>query len=210
MKKLFLFIALTIVVAVAGCKGTEEPNVVPVVASIATFEGSADGLSTFSYTEGDGSLVRLTAAWNAPEELKKGMRVLIYYRAEEYGVSAEIALLSVARIPSGKVEVAPRADIPQGVDMSEARVWRSGQWINLGAIITFSGDARAIDLIVDRATLTDTIAQAYVVVLSGEDAIPAAGRQLYASWDADSILNIPELRGINVNLSPSKAVIIKK
>ena len=210
MKKLLLFIAIAAAVVIAGCSASEEPASAPLVASIATFNGSANGLSTFSYTEADGSTVELTAAWNAPEELPVGARVLLYYRAEQYGVSAEIALLSVARIPSGKVEVASRSEIPASANVSQARAWRSGEWINFGAVITFSGNLRELSMIVDSATLSDSIALAYVVVLPATDAVASADRQLYASWNADSILKIPELRAINVNLPGSQAVLIRK
>lgn len=205
MKKLLSLLIISVALLTA-CKGTGPETALPTVASIVTFEGAKDGVAEFSYVETDGHTVRLYAAWNAPAEFTAGRRALIHYQAAEYGVDGEIVLSAVVPIPMGKAEVA--AEIPRGVDLIEPRAWRSGEWLNLGAKVTFAGDAESIDLLVKEETLFQAVPEAYVVVTAGDDG-RAAERQLYATWRIDSILNLPGVEGLKVILNPTTEVEIK-
>ncbi len=216
MKKVFLFFALIVAFALAACHGTEEPAGPQQVASIVTFEGTNEsGITTFSYIEADGSTVNLTALWTAPaDKLTAGSRVLIYYLAEDYGVSAQIQLNAVIPIPTGKAEVVAASDIRPSEPLQQARIWRSGQWLNLASVISFSGDAESIDLLVEASTLSQPTVDAYIVVRAAADSRAAADRQLYASWRIDEILNRPGCEQLSVKFTAPnnelKSIIIKK
>lgn len=216
MKKLFLLFALIVAAALAACQGSEKPVGPQVVASIVTFEGTdKEGTTTFSYTEADGSQVNLYAVWTAPDnKLEVGNRALIYYLANEYGVTSQIQLTAVMPIPTGAAEITAASDIKPSEPLSQARVWRSGRWLNLASTITFSGDAEDIDLLVDASSLSNPQVEAFIVVRAAADSRPAAERQLYASWRIDEILDRPGCEAISVNYTASdnelKSIIIKK
>ena len=216
MKKMFLLFALIAVAALAACQGTEEPAGPQVVASIVTFDGTdGSGISTFSYSDAQGASVKLYAAWVAPDaKLKAGNRALIYYQANDYGVSAQVQLTAVMPIPTGKAEIAAASDIHLGEPLGQARVWRSGNWLNLASVITFSGDAQNIDLLVEATTLSYPTAEAYIVVGAAPDSRPAAERQLFASWRIDEIFDLHGCEAINVNYTAPnnelKSILIKK
>lgn len=205
MKKL-LFLLFITAAMMAGCKGTGPETTLPTVASIVTYDGSKDGVAEFTYVEADGQTVRLYAAWNAPADFSEGRRALIHYQAPEYGVDSEIILSAVIPIPMGKAEVAE--EIPTGVNLIQPRAWRSGEWMNLAANVTFSGDAKSIRLLVKKETLTQPVPEAAVVVTATDDG-RAAERQLYATWRIDSILNLPGVEALKVKLNSTTEVEIK-
>ncbi len=205
MKKLLFLLILTVAL-LAGCKGTGPETVLPTVASIVTYDGSKDGVAEFTYADADDQTVRLYATWTAPADFNAGRRALIYYQAPDYGVDSEIILSAVIPIPMGQAEVAEQ--IPAGVDLLEPRAWRSGQWLNLAAKVTFSGDAKSLQLLVKKETLSQPVPEAAVVITATDDG-RAAERQLYATWRIDSILNLPGVEALKVKLNATTEVEIK-
>lgn len=203
MKKLLALIVIAF--GLWSCKGSDEAPQLPTVASIVSFDGTRDGLSTFSYVEGN-ETVHLTAAWVAPEDFKAGQRALIYYQAEQYGVDSSIALLQVAKIPMGLPLITD--EIPQGVELYEPRAWRSGNWLNVGAQVDFPGQARSIQLLVKEATIDRAFPEAYFVVEADQPG-SAARRQLYASFRIDSLLSTGAAEGLKLTLTPSTIITIK-
>lgn len=216
MKKLYLLFALIAAATLAACHGTEEPAGPQTVASIVTFDGTDNsGISTFSYSDAEGDSVKLYAAWTAPDDrLKPGNRALIYYQANDYGVSAQVQLTAVMPIPSGKAEIAAASDIHRGEPLSQARVWRSGRWLNLASVVTFSGDAKEISLLAEATTLSRPTVDVYIVVGAAPDSRPSAQRQLFATWNIGDLLDDPGCEGINVfYTAPNnelKSILIKK
>lgn len=194
------------VALMTGCKGTGPETQLPTVASIVTYEGSKDGIAEFTYVKADDQTIRLYAAWSAPSDFNDGRRALIHYQAAEYGVDSEIILSAVIPIPMGEAEVAE--NIPAGVNLIEPRAWRSGKWLNLGAKVTFSGDAQSLQLLVKKETLSQPVPEAAVVVIATDDG-RAAERQLYATWRIDSILNLPGVEALKVKLNATTEVEIK-
>lgn len=200
MKKLIQLFSLTVAALLASCQGTEEPAGPQVVASIVTFDGTSDsGISTFSYVDANNDSIRLQAAWTSPDsKLQVGNRALIYYLADDYGVSTQIQLTAVMPIPTGKPEIAAAADIHPGEPLRQVRIWRSGQWLNLAATVSFSGDAKNIDLLVEASTLNNPGVNAFIVVEADATSRPAAERQLYASWLINEILDRTACDSISV------------
>lgn len=188
-----------------GCEGKEPELPETAVASIVTYESTDNGTSVFTYTDGDGRLVTLTASWGGRDELKPGARVLIYYRAEQYGVSGTVALLSVVPLPGGEPKRADDADaVPSSEPLKECSAWLSGNYLNVSSVVTFAGDAAEVALYVDATTADRQIPSAYVVVRAkAEDAPMAAERQLYASWNVASILADPDNRGLDIYFTDS-------
>lgn len=168
------------------------------VASIVTYESTTDGVTVFSYTDGNEDLITLTAAWTGNEELKAGKRVLIYYTASNYGVSGQIDLLSVVPLPGGVPKVAAVDSIPKSEPMQECSIWRSGQYLNLSSTVTFGGAAKEVSLYVDEATSSLQIPTAYVVVVPEDYAGLGVERSLYASWDISSIISAQGCEGLKV------------
>lgn len=198
MKKFVNILVAVIVAAVfAGCEGKEDPAPETAVASIVTYIETSGEVSTFTYTDNQENLITLTAAWSGNEELTPGRRVLIYYRAETYGVSGQITLLSVVPLSGGAPKIAAEADIPRSVELKECAIWRSGNFLNLSAVVTFGGDAKAISLYIEEETAALQVPTARVVVES-DYANLGAERSLYASWDLTDVFTASNFEGLNV------------
>lgn len=198
MKKLvYILVAVVAAALFTGCEGKEEPTPETAVASIATYVETSGEVSTFTYTDNQEQLITLTATWGGNSELKPGRRVLIYYRAEAYGVSAPITLLSVVPLPGGEPKIAAEADIPQSVELKECAIWRSGNFLNLSSVVTFGGDAKAISLYIEEETAALQVPTARVVVESDYSNL-GAERNLYASWDLTSVFTASKFEGLNV------------
>lgn len=200
MKKYAMMMLLFAVALVAGgCEGKEEPMPETAVASIVTYESTREQTSVFTYTDNLGQLITLTAAWAGNEELKPGARVLIYYRAEAYGVSGSISLLSVTPVPGGEPVVADAAAIPASEALQQCTAWLSGNYLNLSSVITFQGNASEVSLYVDEATEAWQMPSVYVVVRAGaENLSPGAERSLYASWNVAAFTGRDTFEGFNV------------
>lgn len=191
-----LFLVLSVILA--GCKGKEPEAPMTAVASIATYESTADGVSTFSYTDNNNDLITLSAAWGGNADLKAGKRVLIYYTASQYGVSGEISLLSVTPLPGGAPKQAPLTAIPKSEPLQQCSVWRSGQYLNLSSVVTFGGAAKEVSLYIDESTANKQIPVAYIVVVPENYVGLGVERALYASWDISSIIAAPDFEGLKI------------
>lgn len=188
-----------------GCDSKEPELPETALASIVTYESTADGTTLFTYTDGEGRLIELTAAWGGSEALKLGARVLIYYRAEAYGESGSVELLSVVPLPGGEPKRAADADaVPKSEPLRSCEAWLSGNYLNIGSVITFAGDAAEVGLYVDASTAESETPSAYVVVRAkAENAPLSAERRLYASWDVASILSGDAARGLDIYFTDS-------
>ncbi len=196
---LFFILALIL----TGCSGKEPETPMTAVASIATYESTADGVSTFSYTDNNNDLITLSAAWKGNADLKAGKRVLIYYTASEYGVSGQISLLSVTPLPGGAPKQVDLTEIPESEPMQQCSVWKSGQYLNLSSIVTFGGAAKEVSLYIDESTSNQQIPDAYIVVVPENNGVVGVERALYASWDISSILAAPDFQGLKVKYTDS-------
>jgi len=198
MKKLLYLFAVAVMLSLASCEGKEEGMPQTAVASIVTYESTVNGVSTFSYTDNRGDLITLAAKWGGKDDLKAGARVLIYYTAEQYGVSGDIALLGVTRIPGGTPKTVPGVLIPESEPLQQCAVWRSGNYLNLSSTITIEGNPDEISLYIDEATARLQIPTAYVVVTPADYSTIGVERTLYASWDISKVLSAPDCEGLKV------------
>lgn len=198
MNKIFQSFIIILSLVLVSCKGEEETAPLTAVASIVTYESTENGVSTFTYTDSQESLITLSATWNGNDELQPGARVLIYYTADEYGVSGAISLLSVTRLPGGVPVVAPAADIPRSESLQQCSLWRSGEYLNISATINFAGNASQVALYVDEATAELQVPTAYVVVVPEDYSSPGVERSLYASWNISDILSAPNFEALKV------------
>lgn len=192
IRRFFILITALVVLLLSGCKGEESGEPMTAVASITTYEGTtSEGISTFSYTDNKHELITLSARWNGNEGLKAGRRVLITYKAEQYGVSSDIILYSVSPIPGGEPKYEEKAAIPtQSEPQRQVSAWISGSYLNLSSIVTFGGVAKSVSLYVDKNTQDLQVPIAYIIIESDHSSL-AAERALYASWDISALLAEP-------------------
>lgn len=205
MKKTLTYLcAAAVALASASCsKSNEEPLPDPAIYDIVTFDGVTPDdkapLAIFTYqVKDDSPVITLSANWNAPDELKPGTRLLLAYTTETPGESGPIAIKGLSIIPGG--DIRPTATVPASEPIRLRSLWRSGNYLNLNSVITISGEASEISLYVGEETLADAVPQAYVVVGMGNGGIDtSAPRQLYASWNIESVWSLPTVTGLNVN-----------
>lgn len=211
MKKLLFIVAVAVMLSLSACEGKEEGTPVTAVASIVTYESTVNGFSTFSYTDNLGNLITLSAKWSGNEDLKAGARVLIYYTAGQYGVSGDIALLGVTRIPGGTPKISNKVLIPDSEPLEQCSIWRSGNYLNLSSTITIEGNPNEVSLYIDEATTRQPEPTAYVVVAPADFSTIGIERTLYASWDISEILSAPHVEGLKVyyNNSANQPTVIK-
>jgi len=205
MKKFSLLMLLLVAaLSFAGCEGKEPEQPETAVASIVTYESTEGSSSVFTYTDNAGGLITLTAAWKGAADLKPGSRVLIYYRAEAYGVSGPVSLLSVVKIPGGDPKPAEKTGIPKSEPLKQCAAWLSGSYLNLSAIVALTGKASEVGLYVDEATLAGAVPTACVVVRADGGSVEAGvEKRLYASWDVSTILALAGNEGLNVCFTDS-------
>ena len=198
MKKLLFIFAGALMLLLASCESKEEGLPLTTVATIVTYESTANGYSTFSYTDNRENLITLSAKWGGDEELRAGARVLIQYTAERYGVSGDIALLGLTRIPWGVPKTVNKVLIPESEPLEQCSIWRSGQYLNLSSVVTINGNPDEISLYVDAATARSPEPTAYVVVGPTDYSTVGVERTLFASWDISDILSAPGFEGLKV------------
>lgn len=192
------YLPLLLLLALAACKGSEPGSPQTAVASIVTYESTTDGESTFTYTDNNDDLITLTAKWHGNSDLTAGSRALIYYVADQYGVSGPISLLSVVRIPFSAPKIlVPGATLPKSEKLNECTLWRSGNYLNISAIVTFPGKAAEVALYLDETTAKQPYPTAYVIVTSDYSDL-GVERALYSSWAISSILSAPNCQGLNI------------
>ncbi|MCM1310064.1 MAG: hypothetical protein NC301_03445 [Bacteroides sp.] len=208
MRSCLKYLLLALIPALAACKGTEPDGPQTAVASIVTYESTVDGETTFTYTDNNEDLITLTANWGGNSDLAAGNRTLIYYVADEYGVSGPISLLSVTRLPGGAPKFcAADARLPQSEPMTQTSIWRSGTYLNLSSMVSFPGNATEVALYVDESTKDDPYPTARIIV-SADYVGLGVQRALYASWDISSLLSAPGCQGLTVIYNTSEQIVI--
>lgn len=191
--------------AMGGCASEEPSAPETAVASIVTYESTSGGTSVFSYTDGNDETVTLTGSWSGRDDIAPGSRMLIHYRTQAYGVSGPIELISIMPVPGGNPETADAGDITPSEPLGRCVMWRSGQYLNLSATVSFAGKARKVALCVDASTAGLPQPTAHVVVTAAADSpVGSAERQLYASWNIASILEAPANEGLKVVYTDSR------
>ena len=193
--------AVISVFLISGCSNSEEPDPTPVVYNIVTYESTAtDGsLSTFSYqVSGDSPLITLSAKWDVPDGVRSGMRLLLAYIPESHTIeSGAVSIVSYAMIPGGEFKLAET--VPESQRIRMVSMWRSGDYLNLHAEVTLSGQPSEISLYAESSTVDSSCPQAYIVIGEGDgELVEAAGRQLYASWNISELWSLPSLEEISV------------
>lgn len=201
MNKLLQVILLIVLLAplFGGCAGADDPMPETAVVTIVTYESTADGTALFTYTDGDGRLVTLTAPMAPNSDLKPGCRVLICYRTDQYGASGPVTLLTVTKIPGGEPKLSEDAAIPPSEALTQCVMWRSGNYVNMSSTVTFAGSAREVSLYVDQSTLALPVPTARVVVAAAaSQPVDGVERRLYASWNLQSVFDAPGNEGLNI------------
>lgn len=191
--------------AMGGCTSEEPSAPETAVASIVTYESTSGGTSVFSYTDGNDETVTLTGSWSGRDDIAPGSRMLIYYRTPAYGMSGPVELISIMPVPGGNPETSDADAIPPSEPLGRCVMWRSGQYLNLSATVSFAGKASMVALCIDALTTDRPQPTAHVVVRSAADTpVGSAERQLYASWNIASILESAANEGLKVVYTDSR------
>lgn len=186
---------------IAGCAGSEYPEPEPIVYNFVTYESTAaDGTeSVFTYqVNGDSPLVTLTANWRPAEPISTGTRLLLSYIPESGTTeSGPVSVQGYIVLPGGEV----RIDEPTGESepMRLNSMWRSGSYLNLDGVVSFSGPASEISLYAEPGSEGSAEPRLNVIVRkSDEGSGVAAERRLYASWDISSLWSRADVEALSV------------
>lgn len=177
---------------------------------IVTYDGETDNGLSFSFQQIDDSpLVSLTASgirFKESDSISPGQRMVIYYHPLS-GVaykSGEIELVGASPITSGKLASGHIADFPE---WNRDRVyvysmWRTGQYMNLHCRLTYSTVPRTFALMVDSASINDSIPQLYVLHQLA-DPTDYHDREYYVSWDMDALWKRQSVKGVDIHVANS-------
>lgn len=213
MKKYFNFLSaltLTVMLAVIGtaCNNNNgnEPSVDNFSADIATLVSMDDSGAVFTVIpEDDGTPFSLTFSGYklSPEMFTVGNRYLILYTpvTSPGGPGGASRLLGFLYVYNGTITEGTAESTSSWRTMQQDLVamWRSGNWINIQANLTYvkDGTPKKYELVVDETTLDNEYPEVHLIY-EPDDSPLAETKTFYASFNIESIWERPNVKGIRI------------
>jgi hypothetical protein len=176
-----------------------------VIYNIVTYEGTTDdNVTTFTFRESDDKpLITLTAAdWKPSQNVAVGTRLLLAYTAKQVNTSGDITLLSAQLIYGGDISYAALSAQPTTDAIWLNSLWRDGHYINLDCKVDYDVNRARFNLVADTLTIHSDFPQLYLVNESSGQ-FSELSRRVYASWDIDSIWQLPTCQGVTIHFRDS-------
>lgn len=175
------------------------------ITDLVQWVGNADGATSFkSWAGPDGPTAILTAAHElSTDTLTPGDRVLLTYLPPA-GPGGDITLRGINRINNGRFTVADTKEIDQSMidPVYVYSLWRMGGFINLHCRLVYSTTPRRFGLVVSEATVGNDYPDVYLVHALPES-VDYHDRAYYASWDIDSVWQLPSCKGLRIHVNNS-------
>lgn len=177
---------------------------------IATLVSSNDAGTTVTLRkDGDSPLVTLTFPNQKidTEKIAVGERFLIAYEtATGTPYQSGTALLKAyMRIYNSKIIEGTKDSTHSWATMQQdvMSMWRTGSWINVQALCTYSGERpNMYDLVVDKNTLGNEYPEAYLLYEANTS--PSANTQVfYATFNISSVWSLSNVKGLRVTMYSS-------
>lgn len=203
---LSLLVAATLACACSDGHGPDGP-VDMILWDIVTYEGHTESEgSIFTFRQIDDSpLITLTTPQRI-ESLEAGQRLLIAYCPESGKAYTDgpVSVRSASLINQSRLYMEPSADYePWDRDKVYLySMWRTGNYINLHARLTYSEEPRILRLVLDPSSLEGDYADIYLVhklpaVIENHD------RVCYASFDIAEVWDKELLKGVRIHVANS-------
>jgi hypothetical protein len=209
---LFLAIMVLTVPMLTSCNsddpGTDITNSsTAVIYNIVTYEGTTDdNVTTFTFRESDDKpLITLTAAdWAPTKEIDPGTRLLLAYTAQKVNTSGSITVLSAQLIYGGTIgydSLTPGTEVATDPIWLNS-LWRDGSYINVDCKVDYAVTPARFSLVADTLTIHDDFPDLYLIHESGAQ-FSEYSRRIYASWDIDSVWQLPTCQGVTIHFRDS-------
>lgn len=168
-----------------------------------TYLGYADGTARWRYVgPGDSGQQDLLAVMDEPEKIKPGQRVLLSYTAPDASHHIKVKGINYGNVASDslRVNVKPVADYPKH-PIKLGAIWRTGRYINLRCEVEYTGKARALYLMADRASLGRDTIEVHLVHDIGEGADTYFWRTCYGSYEVGAAIDRESCHVIRVHVA---------
>lgn len=205
---LYLLTALLCTGLMTSCKSNDDGvDWSNVLYDICTLTSSNPSGSTVTLRkDGDSPLVTLTFANQQvdTERVAVGERFLIAYIPESGTAYESGPALMYGYMPiyNGVITEGTKDSTDSWATMMQSlqAMWRTGEWINIQTICTYSNDRPArYELVVDKSTLSDDYPRAYLLYEADDDA-KANTKEFYASFNIADVWELDHIKGLSVNI----------
>lgn len=189
-----------------SCSGDEPYSDTATLYDIVTFDGSTPDGAQFSFRASDDSpLITLTASGSPLDvsSISPGDRMLLGYipsSGQPYS-SGPITVVSAGPINNMTLHEADITDIQwDATPIYLNSIWRTGCYINIYCRVSYSAEARLLDLLLDPATADTPLPHLYVAhnLLGQPDSYT---RRAYMSADIASVWNKETCRGVIIHVA---------
>lgn len=199
------FVILLSAVLASCNKNSDEPSYATVYTDIVTYEGSSNGVTTFSFRkEGDSNLIKLTSTSTTVNiELTPGTRIMIQYAPDcgQRYMSSSITLLAATNIygSGDAVEELSATETgnwrSDGVDM--IAIYRSGDYVNVQFTGALGAQTAIVRLVADKETLDDEYPQLHLIY-GPYSGLMTDTNMFNGSWNISSIWERSTCKGIKI------------
>lgn len=189
-------------VMMAACDGDSADTVENTRYDFVTYLGYADGTARWQYVgPGDSCTLDMLAVMDQPAGIKLGQRVLLSYTAPDASHRIKVKGINSGNVASDslRVNVKPVSDYPKH-PLRLGAIWRTGNYINLRCEVEYTGKARALYLMADRATLESDTVEVYLVHDIADAPATYFWRTCYGSYYVGAALGRKNCRVIRVHV----------
>lgn len=212
LKALSVSIALTLACLTGACSddGDDDPDLpTDTLLDFATVASNTSSGSSFTLSAPNGDEVfTLTSSSRIAEAFTPGHRVLIQYTATagQYADS-EINLYGMSDVANGGITTGSAQDNDNWASdpLTMFGCTRTGNYINISAGATITGNPAKFAIVLDAATADETYPTAHIIFKS--DNLMGALKTVYGSFDISPVWKKTSVKGLNVKIHTSAGVV---
>ncbi len=176
--------------------------------NVVTYEGNSGGYVNFSFQEmNDAQPIIIRAQGQMPADVTIGRRVFISFSSTATNLTdgMVVSLTQCVAIPNVKASInEPVPSDWKDISMIYLQtIFRSGNWINLAALVPNNPDKTVTPkLIFDPATIDAEYPEAYMIFEGLNPEMGAVNNATYiATYDIADVWGLPGCRGIKIHVN---------
>lgn len=212
LKAMSISIALTMAGFASSCSDDDDddPDLpTDTMLDFATVTSNTSSGSEFTLSAPNGDEVfTLTSSSRIAETFTPGHRVLIQYTATagRYADS-EIKLYGMSDVANGGITTGAAPDYDNWVSdpITMFGCTRTGNYINISAGATLTGNPAKFAIVLDEATADETYPTAHIIFKS--DNMMGALKTVYGSFDISPVWKKSSVKGLNVKIHTTAGVV---
>ena len=207
IKLLYAMLAGAALLGATACNSNDEPNggYELICNDFVTFEGNADGKSTFTFRrEGDSPLITLTSSQQLQANLyKPDTRIIISYAPQsgKQYTSGPVTLLAAMNVEGRGEEVktatAATTKNWESEEINVASIVRSGDYLNVQFTAALGSQTPVTNLYVDQNTIGSECPELHLI-FGPFPGVTTTTYVVYGSRSIADIWNRPETKSIKV------------